>query len=152
MKEIKENERLYLELLNDTIKRMASNSASCKQWTIAIVTALLAIKVLSVNMAYFFWIAYIPIFFFYWLDSYYLHLEISFRNLQKKYLEDKENKYMVFGFEITKKDVTKGSWKKALSSPSTWPFYGVLALVVAFIWLLLTWGVFADFVEFATKP
>ena len=146
--QLNDNGRLYLNLLNDTIKRMASNSASCKQWTIAIVTALLAIKVLSVNMAYFLWIAFIPILFFYWLDSYYLHLEICFRKLQAKFVK---NNSKVFDFNITQKDVADGSWKKALSSPSTWPFYGVLALVVTMIWLLLTWRVFAAFVEFATK-
>lgn len=144
---IKENERLYLSLLNDTISRMASNSASCKKWAITIVTALLAADVVSKNLTQYLWIAFIPIAFFYWLDSYYLYLEISFRYLQKKFLDvvkgknatdDGSNEIEIFDFNY--KACDDGAMNKALSSNSTWPFYLILFLVILVIWVMFTWG------------
>ncbi len=144
---IKENERLYLSLLNDTISRMASNSASCKKWAITIVTALLAADVVNKDITQYLWIAFIPIAFFYWLDSYYLYLEISFRNLQERFLDvvkgkkgmdDDAKKIEVFDFNY--KVCDDGAMNKALSSNSTWPFYLILFLVILVIWVMFTWG------------
>lgn len=66
--------------MQDIIKRMASNSASCKQWCILIVTAILtffARKQAGVENQTL--ICLCPIVSFCFLDSYYLALERRFR-------------------------------------------------------------------------
>lgn len=70
----------YLEMIQSVITRMASNSFYLKGWSITLVTALFALTAKD-NRNLFFLIAYIPIIFFWALDSYYLSLERQYRNL-----------------------------------------------------------------------
>lgn len=136
-----EDERNYINLLNDAINRMASNSANAKSYLVAIVAALMAVQMPNKNNAYIILSALVPTLLFYWMDCYYLSLEKRFRNLQSAFINKDVNDEGtiiadLYGFNIY--DVKKKKPKtKAIISWSTTPFYGFVALcVVGFWWII----------------
>lgn len=137
MKELfTETDRHYISLLQENINRMAANSASCKTWLVTLVAAILALQLTSNELRSVLWIAVGLIFLFYFLDSYYLGIESKFIDIEKTYVQavkynkkDELNRNL-YSFNI--KEV-KGKYAitcSALLSPSTWPFYSVLLLIV----------------------
>jgi hypothetical protein len=75
-----ENKRFHLNMIQDTIKRMASNSFVIKGWSITAIGAIYAywIKCLDYNVLLL--ILGITLL-FWWHDSYYLWLERRYRDL-----------------------------------------------------------------------
>lgn len=147
---LKVNDQLVIEhvkMMQDIIVRLANNSKQCKQWCIALVTAILAYATKE-NAAY--TLSYIPICLFYFLDSYYLSLERKMRNSESDFLWDVEN-----GKDIDEKLFLRGkvpvdwatefcemiphSFNKILStikaalSLSTFPFYVILIVFVKIV-------------------
>ena len=93
----------HINMLQGIINRMAANSANCKTWAIAILSALLALyaddKIGNNN----FWICYIPTGLFFFLDCYYLGLERKFRKKQNQFVKiiNSEENYEKELFAIT---------------------------------------------------
>ena len=74
-------------MLQGIINRMASNSASCKTWTVTLVTAVLVLwgeKTVQLPNP---WISLIPVVLLHLLDCYYLGLERITINIQNKLLD-----------------------------------------------------------------
>ncbi len=90
----------HLELIQGVIDRMANNSFMLKGWAVTLVAGILALAGNSVDNLYF-WIAYIPIFAFWWLDSYYLLQERLYRSLYEKVRQTDEDK-IDFSLSATK--------------------------------------------------
>ena len=132
----------YLEILQGVINRMALNSSGCKTWCIALVSAIVVI-IADKGKPQFVWISIFPVLLFLFLDTYYLSLEIRFRDryndfIRKLHADDAtiEDLFIVTpgrGF----RNIAKSSIK-ALLSPSVWPFYGLLIAMMFIIrfWLL----------------
>ena len=71
--------RTHLTILQDVIRRMAGNSASCKNWCIVLVAAILVLVARTDTIDYAL-LALLPTLLFLFLDAYYLALEQVFRN------------------------------------------------------------------------
>lgn len=125
----KEDERMYLQFLQNNIARMNTNSAQAKGWCIAIVAALLAIFV-QTNNELFIWICLIPVILFCILDALYLQQEHKFVGMYNDYVKGNENKPAVY--EMPMKSYAKGikGFMKALSSWSVSLVYGMLLFVI----------------------
>ncbi|MBQ8422410.1 MAG: hypothetical protein IJX11_09145 [Bacteroidales bacterium] len=159
--EYSEDDRLYLQMMQDNISRMASNSANCKTWTVTIVAAFLAIGCGVDKLNGWIALAFIPIVVFWYLDTFYLHLERGMRNRQKDFLNkakellslntnaadeqviDDYNKAL-FQFAplvSVEEDKTKGivSTTDRFFSKSIAPFYGSIAICVLVVLLVLNW-------------
>lgn len=136
-----EDDRQYLQMMQENIARMAGNSSNCKTWMITIVAGILAIgcKVDELNG----WIifAIVPIVTFWYLDTFYLRLERGMRNRQRNFLNEISNysetdyKKELYEFRpLTKEkdDSEKGlvSTKWIAVTKSILPFYLSLLLVV----------------------
>ncbi len=132
----------YLSILQAVINRMASNSAGCKTWCIALVSAVIVIIADKGTPGYV-WISVVPIILFFLLDAYYLGLERRFRDVYNGFIKK------LHAGTATVEDVFivtlgKGAWKtlsttfSAFLSVAVWPFYGLLALmlVVVRFWIL----------------
>lgn len=125
----------YISLLQDTITRMAKNSANCKAWLIGLVTAGVAFTKdaeLS-NM----WVLLFPNTLFYILDCYYLGLERRFIKIENdfiKALRSNENIHnIIYSFNIRS---LGGDFKwtyRAMKSWATTPFYLTIALTIIVI-------------------
>ncbi|WP_282020151.1 hypothetical protein [Planomicrobium okeanokoites] len=76
-----ENKMRHLEFIQNVISRMAQNSFLLKGWTVTLVSALFIFaNTKDIDNSYLI-VAYIPIFFFWILDSYFLHEEKLFRKM-----------------------------------------------------------------------
>ncbi len=127
----------YLTILQTTIARMGTNSASTKAWCIGLVSAVVVI-VADKGEPDYVWIALGPLLLFFFLDSYYLGLEKRFRDLydgfvSKLHTAEAQVKDL---FVVTAGVRMRTSLYYTLAgtvSLSVWPFYGLLLamLVIA---------------------
>ncbi len=125
----------HLTIVQAVIARMAEGSRSSKTWCVIVVSAIL---VLGAGMTSFdhLWIAYVPLALFLGLDMYYLALEQPFRESYNTFLEKLRNGDVAAAdlYEVRPAGSPITSWVATLASPSIWPFYLVLAAVIAFVW------------------
>ncbi len=73
----------HLEMIQNVITRMANNSFRLKGWAVTIVAGIFVLANRSTDIQYFF-VTFIPIIFFWVLDSYYLQQERLYRDLYDK--------------------------------------------------------------------
>ena len=134
----------YLGILQGVINRMAANSASCKTWCITLVSAIIVI-VAGKGAPRYLWISILPIVLFVFLDSYYLGLEIRFRDHFNGFIKKMHDGTATVNdlFIVTP---GKGlrffivSTVQALFSLSVWPFYGLLLVMMLIVSSLLPWS------------
>ena len=149
MLDFTETDRHFIGLLQDTINRMANNSANCKNWLLGIMSASIALVASNKEIADLLLILPFVVLLFYWLDSYYLKLENNFRQVEKEFVlaHNKENAShtdvdaLLYDFNfmhLQEGKVDKENRKKALLSPSTWPFYLTILLMTFIIYFCLS--------------
>lgn len=130
MSDLVKNEKILIEevkLIQDIIKRMASNSFNVKTWAITLIVATLLFKGNDKHI----FIAFIPLFAFWYLDAYYLRQERLFREIHKWitiYRTTNEDK--LFDFNPTKFTDKVQSTKRIMWSISILPFYGSIFLML----------------------
>ncbi len=100
-----EQKMKHLELIQGVINRMANNSFLLKGWVVTLVVGILALASKDTDKQYF-WIAYIPILMFWFLDAYYLQQERLYRSLYEKVRKTK-NKDIDFSLKATTKEFKK---------------------------------------------
>lgn len=132
----------YLSILQDVIGRMGTNSAGCKTWCIALVSAIVVIISDKANPDYI-WATLIPVTLFFFLDSFYLGLERRFRARYDAFIKklhsgtaDMDDVFIVTldpGLGKTMKATSK-----AAISISVWPFYVfiIVMLIITRMWIL----------------
>ena len=119
-------------MVQDVIKRMAGNSFMLKGWAVTLVAGIMALSAKDTDKMYFL-VAYIPIFIFWGLDSYYLLQERLYRKLYEKVCSTDE-KDVDFSLSATKEefgDRKNNNIGACLISPTELCFYIPLALVRA---------------------
>lgn len=107
-----------LEMIQGVINRMASNSFALKGWAVTLVAGVFVLADKACDKTYFL-VAYIPVFIFWLLDSYYLYQERLYRklfavtrklpeaevdfdmNANKEEFKDKKNNYLSSALSIT---------------------------------------------------
>lgn len=77
----------HVNMMQGIIKRMAGNSASCKQWCILIITALLTFSKGNSKPIDLSGICLIPLILFCFMDCFYLGLERQMKNKLKDFVE-----------------------------------------------------------------
>lgn len=121
----------HLEFIQGVITRMNSNSFSMKGWMITIVAAFLAVFASSQNMnELYLFIAAIPTFLFWLLDTYYLQMERKYRELFGEVRDDIKTN---FEMEANDYDVC---FVSVMFSKTEWPLYLLIILLLVFGGLL----------------
>ncbi|MDY6398431.1 MAG: hypothetical protein SPL22_11975 [Treponema sp.] len=130
-----EDDRLYLQFLQNNIARMNTNSVQAKGWCIAIVSALLAIFA-QTNNELFIWICLIPVILFCILDALYLQQEHKFVGMYNDFVKGNDTKPTLY--EMSLKSYEKGTkgFFKALRSWSVWMVYLPLLFILILIRVL----------------
>jgi hypothetical protein len=120
----------YLEMIQSTVSRMASNSFFLKGWTVTLVAGLFAISIAD-DRSRVYLIAYIPTFFFAILDMYYLWMERRYRRLftEQASLSSPPS----FSLDTAKFSKKSCGFLGCLGSISIWAFYIPLAAVIAIV-------------------
>ena len=120
-----------IKVVQDIIKRMASNSFSVKTWTITLIVATLLFKGSNNHIL----IAFIPLFAFWFLDSYYLQQERLFREVHNwitTYRLNNDNK--LFNMNPTRFKNNVQTIPRIMFSISTLPFYGgIFIMLISYI-------------------
>ena len=131
-----ENDRHYITLLQETINRMAGNSANCKTWLLTLVAAIMTLQLTSDELRDILWVALGLIALFFVLDSYYLSLERKFIDVEKRFVEAAKSKEQdemtddIYSFDIKSVTDSYCTLWSAFCSTSTWLFYLPLFLIV----------------------
>ncbi len=127
-KSLKEYLLAEVTIIQDIIKRMAFNSFMIKGWAITLVIVALLLK----GTGYQFWIAFIPLLVFWFLDTYFLWQERMYRELYKWVIENrlKTDEYLfdMNGSRFRKK--VKSKFRIMFSITLFW-FYGSIVVLMA---------------------
>lgn len=128
-----------LKILQGVINRMAQNSLECKKWTLALVVGVLSLKIEAISNLYGLCVLGVLLLCFWFLDTYYLMQERSFREqyrwLIKNRLKTDERLFEVFP---THQTCQLTQFLSAMRSPSLFPYWVLaLCLVVWFLFLIL---------------
>ena len=143
-----DDDRLYLQMMQSNIERMATNSANCKTWMVAFVTAFMALGNTIPVANYWLALGIIPVFLFWYLDTFYLHLERGMRNRERDFLNkwanDKDDEYVraLYNFKplrVKKDDKKQGfvATNDHWFSKSTAPFYFIAIVAVLIVTFIL---------------
>lgn len=126
----------HLEMIQDIIKRMASNSFMLKGWAVTLVAGIFALSAKDADKLHFL-IAYIPILVFWGLDSYYLLQERLYRALYDKVRTLDEND-IDFSMKATKEQFAsvKNCFCSCFFSKAEMWFYLPLAFVCTIVIIL----------------
>ncbi len=128
--------RTHLTILQDVIRRMAGNSASCKNWCIVLVAAILVLVARTDTIDYAL-LALLPTLLFLFLDAYYLALEQVFRNSYNAFVRKLHSDggialpdlYVMRPVGAVNKQLLA-----SLRSTAVWPFYLMLVIAIALVW------------------
>ena len=127
-----------IDLIQDIIKRMASNSFLIKGWAITLVVASLLLK----GPRYQAWIAFIPLLMFWLLDAYFLWQERMYRELYG-WVVSNRLKTADHLFDLNAKRFegrVQSKYRIMLSTTLGW-FYGSIAILIALYIALLFAGI-----------
>jgi len=132
LKESSDAVQTHLSICQGIIQRMATNSASCKAWCVALVSAILVV-VADKHVPKYMLVAVLPTVVFYVLDAYYLGLERCFRESYNKFIDKVHNEGIEAADLFIMQPTGSIFWAtlSSLWSFSTAPFYLMLLVVVA---------------------
>lgn len=126
----------HLQMIQDVISRMASNSFMLKGWAVTLVAGIFALASKDTDKLYFI-IVYIPVIVFWGLDSYYLLQERLYRALYDKVRQTEES-CIDFSMKATTTEFgskTNCFWSCLKSKTEFW-FYFPLAVACSAIILI----------------
>ena len=123
--------RTHIEITQSVIKRMASNSASCKTWCITLVSATLLV-VADKSQPNYALLAFIPTSLFLALDTYYLALERMFRQSYDQFLSKLHQRNVALSdlYVIAPRGNMLKTFGTSLLSVSILPFYITLLVMI----------------------
>ena len=127
--------RAHLSILQDVIRRMAGNSASCKNWCVVLVAAMLVLVARTDTPDYAL-LAVIPTLLFCFLDAYYLALEQAFRRSYNAFVRKLHQDAVGLAdlYVVRPTGRVDRQLLVSLRSTAIWPFYGALLLTIGAVW------------------
>jgi hypothetical protein len=129
-----DNKRKHLEFISNVITRKNANSFLIKGWTIALLSALLALATKSDSNNYFY-ICYFVILNFWVLDGVFVSLERRYRSLYR-HVSSKVEESIDFDMDVTQVDNISDSWCNAIFSWTLILFYGLTTATIIFTHLI----------------
>ncbi|MFH1934317.1 MAG: hypothetical protein ABIN18_22435 [Pseudomonadota bacterium] len=116
-----------INLIQDVIKRMASNSSMMKGWAITLVVVTLLLK----GSIYQVFISFIPLLSFWVLDAYFLRQERMYRKLYDWVITNrlKSNEYLFNMNAYRFKEEVQSTCRTMFSITLAW-FYGLVSILI----------------------
>ena len=130
--------RTHLTIMQGVINRMAGNSASCKNWCVVLVAAILVLVARTDTTDYAL-LALLPTALFLFLDAYYLAMEKDARCLYSTFVS-KIHKSEIMLSDLYSVGLSRSRFQKfaatmaAILSFSVGPFYLMLSVAIALVW------------------
>lgn len=134
------NKIKHLEMIENVIERMGSNSFQLKGWAVTLVSLVGALASQGSDIR-FFLIVFVPLLAFWFLDSFYLQMERKYRILYKNVI-DTEEKCIDFNMDTSKivcdgEDVERICFCRCLFSKTEGPFYLIIIGSVCVLYMIL---------------
>ncbi len=123
-----ENEEIMVEelkIIQNVIDRMSSNSFRIKGWAITLIVGILVLRSDNYSIL----IAFIPLFIFWYLDSYYLNKERKFRKLYEWVVLNRTNS-KEFMFDLSLSRFEAPSKFKIKFSQTLGLLYGSIGMLI----------------------
>lgn len=128
-----------IDLIQNIISRMASNSFLLKGWVITIIVGVLALTketFLINDFTYLSLILLLPLIVFWYLDAYFLHKERCYRKLYIWVIQNREaSEEYKYNLDYTRFKNEVDGILKIMFSPTLRVFYGITALILAGIFI-----------------
>lgn len=125
-----EYKKAHLEMIQGVINRMGNNSFIIKGWAVTLVSGLFAVSIENHKIVF---ISLVPIFLFWWLDTFFLYQERLFRELYKDVIL-KDDSNFKFSMEVSGYYSNIDSFCKTSFSKTLCYFYGsILLIAIIFI-------------------
>lgn len=122
----------HIKMYQGIISRMAKNSASSKQWCVALTSAIFVL-VAEKNKVDFAVLAILPLVLFAFIDTYYLAMERKFVNANNAFLDKLQTNQItaknLFRVKPERGELPVEMWS-AFWSPATYPFYLGLSMLL----------------------
>jgi len=123
-----------IEIIQDTIKRMAFNSFMVKGWAITLVVVALLLK----GTEYQVWIAFIPLLVFWFLDAYFLWQERMYRKLYEWVINNRlKTEEYLFDMNAYRFEGEVQSRFRIMFSITLGWFYGSIAILIVIFSIFL---------------
>lgn len=122
----------HLNMLQNVISRMASNSFLVKGWSITLISALLAFATKD-KISVMAWIAILPWLAFWTLDGFFLHQERLFRKLYDFYRRQPQHQPTDFSMNTLPVSDEVASWFGVVCSRTLLIFHGLLGLLIGLV-------------------
>ncbi len=136
-----DKEKLFVEeikIIQDVIKRMADNSFKIKGWAVTLIVIALIFKS-NTNMGLF--VAFIPLFYFWLLDAYYLRMERIYRKTYEwTIINRNSSNEFLFDLNPTRFENAVDSYVKTMYSMTLRIFYGSLLIILMIFSAIELWG------------
>jgi hypothetical protein len=130
-----EPERIQnLQMIGGVIQRMGQNSFAIKGWCTTLVAAILALAAKDADVHIIF-VILLPTVVFWTLDAYYLWQERRFRALYDR-VRVADEKVPLFSMDVSGE--THVRFGRSLRAIVVWPFYAVMIVTSAVVFILLT--------------
>lgn len=129
----------HLEMLQQTITRMANNSFLIKGWSITLISALLAFATKD-KISIMAWVALLPWLTFWVLDGYFLHQERLFRQLFDRYRKEAHDTPTDFSMNTQVVREAVAPVQQVIFSKTLIIFHGFLGTLIIAIIALAHWG------------
>ena len=154
------DDRQYLQMMQDNIARMANNSANCKTWMVTLVAGLCAIGCSISTLNGWILLAIIPVFVFWYLDTLYLNLERKMRNRELDFILKMKNNYgsdaykdALYNFSPLPLENLSDEQKRngfvdtsdRAFSKSIFPFYFMMIVAIVIFTIVLNWSFVSNF-------
>jgi hypothetical protein len=128
----------HLEFIQQVIKRMSTNSFLIKGWSVALVSAILAVAATNKDLEpLLVLIAYFPASVLWILDGYYLYQERLFKKLYDD-VRTPNTAVGDFSMDVSKYRDNTQTWRKATFSRTLLIFHGCILMAI----LIVTIGLF----------
>lgn len=127
----------HLEMLQNVITRMASNSFLVKGWSITLLSAVLVLTV-GGKASIVGPISLIPVVTFWLLDAFFLRQERLFRKLYDRYRREPLDRPTDFSMDTSVIADRVGTWSRVMVSTTLLIFYGSLLVLIGTV-LFVSW-------------
>jgi hypothetical protein len=122
----------HLEMIAQTISRMAANSFLLKGWSVTLLSAILALTVKE-GAYRMIWVAFLPCIMFWALDAYYLRQERLFRKLWDAQRAKNQEAPTDFSMNTQPFDAQESPWAAVMFSKTLLTFHGTLLLILVIV-------------------
>jgi len=129
-----ENKVKHLEMIQNIINRMASNSFLLKGWSVVLVSALFALAAKDSNM-FFIYLAYFPAVAFWILDGYFLWQGRLYRKLYDK-VRKMNDSDIDFSMDTSSVVSEVEPWRSVVFSKTLRIFYGAIVGIILIVMLI----------------